>query len=286
MRDKMLFGELDAAQAPGGFLLAINAGATPNIGRCLTGFVMSAQGNAITLSTALYQKGIRDVADLAALARSRPGEPLTFGVVSRHSSHAHLLTSWLRAGGVDVKEDVRIVVLPPQQMVTCLQSQHIDGFCAGEPWNTVAVNEESGWVASDSAALAPMHPEKVLLVHENFAMGQHEEHMALLRAQLLACEWCADPENREELGDLLSQVVFPGLPAKLIQECLESKLAPIFSGPELHAPSESKARWLLDEMRKESLLPEVIKDEELLSAFRVDLFESMNESWEQFDYDD
>ena len=247
---------------------------------------MSAQGNAITLSTALYQKGIRDVADLAALARSRPGEPLTFGVVSRHSSHAHLLTSWLRSGGVDVEKVIRIVVLPPQQMVTCMQSQHIDGFCAGEPWNTVAVNEGTGWVVADSSALAPMHPEKVLLVHENFALGQHDEHMALLRAQLLACEWCSDLGNRKELGDLLSRVVFPQLPAKLIQECLESQLAPVFSAPDLHVPSGSKATWLLEEMRRESLLPDTIKDEELLSAFRVDLYDAMNESWEQFDYGD
>jgi hypothetical protein len=76
------------------------------------------------------------------------------------------------------------------------------------------------------------------------------------------------------------------LPAKLIQECLESQLAPVFSAPDLHVPSGSKATWLLEEMHRESLLPDTIKDEELLSAFRVDLYDAMNESWEQFDYGD
>src|SRR4051794_26236336 len=48
VRDKILYGAIDVAHAPGGFLYAINAGATPNVGRCCSAFIMSAQGNAIT----------------------------------------------------------------------------------------------------------------------------------------------------------------------------------------------------------------------------------------------
>lgn len=276
VRDKMLYGEIDAAHAPAGFLFAINAGATSNVGRCLTAFIMSAQGNGITLSRALYDRGVRDVKDLAAEVKARRSEVVTIGIVSKHSSHAHLLRAWLQQGGIEPDRDVRIVVLPPQQMVISLAAGHLDGFCAGEPWNTLAVSEGCGWVATSSAKLAPMHPEKVLLVHEDFAQQHHEEHMGLLRAQQAACHWCAQPENRDTLVKLLARWVFLAMPEKLLRESLSGPLAPIFEAPGLHEPSPDKAGWVLGEMRRQCLLPAAIKDGELLECFRMDLHNAMN----------
>ena len=275
VRDKMLYGEIDAAHAPAGFLFAINAGATPNVGRCVTGFVMSAQGNAITLSKRLHARGLRDAKDLAAEARARRAEPVTFGIVSRHSSHAPLLRGWLEGGGMDPDKDVRIVVLPPQQMVASLAAGHLDGFCAGEPWNSLAVSEGHGWVVAGSASLAPMHPEKVLLVHEDFSQQHHDEHLGLLRAQLAACDWCADPKNRATLAKLLARQVFFDLSEKLLQQALGGEYTPIFSAPGLHDPSADKAGWVLGQMRRHQLLPKGVSDQALLTSFRTDLFQSM-----------
>ena len=53
VRDNVIFGELDAAHAPAGLLLAINAGLAPVPARCLTAFIFNQQGNAITLSRRL-----------------------------------------------------------------------------------------------------------------------------------------------------------------------------------------------------------------------------------------
>ena len=80
VRDHVIFGELDAAHAPAGLLLAINAGLAPVPARCLTAFVFNEQGNAITLSKRLYNKGIRDLSDLALEAKQRRhGEMLKIG---------------------------------------------------------------------------------------------------------------------------------------------------------------------------------------------------------------
>ena len=46
----------------------------------------------------------------------------------------------MASGGVDPDEDVRLVVLPPPYMVDSLASGHVDGFCVGAPWNSVAVD--------------------------------------------------------------------------------------------------------------------------------------------------
>jgi len=46
---------------------------------------------------------------------------------------------WLRAGGINPDQDVGIIVLPPKLILDSLSRGMIDGFCAGEPWSTRAV---------------------------------------------------------------------------------------------------------------------------------------------------
>lgn len=94
----------------------------------------------------------------------RREKTLTFGVVFPFSSHRHLLRRWLAAHGIDAERDVRIVVVPPPQMVANLLAGHLDGFCAGDPWNSTAVRSNAGWITATSSKLDSLHPEKVLMV--------------------------------------------------------------------------------------------------------------------------
>ncbi len=275
IRDNVIFGELDAAHAPAGLLLAINAGLAPVPAHCVTAFVFSLQGNAITLSKRLYDRGIRDIADLAQEARHRrDGEMLTLGVVSRYSTHAHLLRQWLAEGGIKPGKDARIVILPPSQMAQSLAAGHVDGFCVGEPWNTVSVAKGDGWLAGHSATLAPGHPEKVLMVRRDFAEQRDAEHLALVASLHEAAAWCAEPGNRAELAALLQRRAFPGLTPKLVERSLASSDAPIFHGSELHRPAPRKASWLVDEMHRHGLLSaQAVADAHPLEAFRPDLYD-------------
>ncbi len=275
IRDNVIFGELDAAHAPAGLLLAINAGLATVPAHCVTAFVFSQQGNAITLSKRLYDRGIRDIADLAQEARRRrEGEMLTLGVVSRYSTHAHLLRQWLRAGGIRPDRDARIVILPPSQMAQSLAAGHIDGFCVGEPWNMVSVASGEGWLAAHSSTLAPGHPEKVLMVRRDFAAQRDAEHLALVASLFEAAAWCAAPANRAELATLLQRRAFPALATRLISQSLASDDAPIFHGQDLHRPAPGKASWLFDEMQRHGLLNGVaVADAAPLEAFRPDLYD-------------
>ena len=70
--------------------------------------------------------------------------------------------------GLKPNEDVIITVLPPEQVVRNLAAKNIDGFCVGEPWNSLAVEEGFGWCPTTSAQISSGYPEKVLATTERF----------------------------------------------------------------------------------------------------------------------
>src|SRR5262249_5884174 len=158
-------GELDAAHAVAGMPFAATLGLGSEQCDCVAGLVLNLHGNAITLSNELWQLTGNGRGGLRALvAETRGRRMVTFGVVAQFPSHHHLMRQWLAAAGVNPDRDVRLVVVPPPQMVAHLKAGHIDGFCVGEPRNSVAVQSRVGCVAATSAELDPGHAEKVLMV--------------------------------------------------------------------------------------------------------------------------
>src|SRR5579871_4640724 len=64
VRDKVIQGELDAAHAPATLPFLANLGIESDPCACVSGLVLSLQGNAITLSRKLWDEGVRDAAGL------------------------------------------------------------------------------------------------------------------------------------------------------------------------------------------------------------------------------
>src|SRR5579859_135901 len=191
IRDKIIYGELDAAHAVAGIGFAATFGLGSIPCPCVTGLVLNLHGNAITLSRELWESGVRDAKTMReAIVKSRGRKVFTLGAVFPFSSHNFLLRQWLAGGGIDPDRDVRIVVVPPPQMVANLEAGHLDGYCVGEPWNSVAVQSHAGWIAATSSELDSQHPEKVLMVRDDFAAKRSEEHVALVAALIEACEFC------------------------------------------------------------------------------------------------
>src|SRR4051812_14426369 len=60
IRDKILHGELEAAQAPAGVVFAATLGLGCRPAPCVAGLVLNLHGNAITLSERLWEAGVRD----------------------------------------------------------------------------------------------------------------------------------------------------------------------------------------------------------------------------------
>lgn len=288
IRDKVIHRELDAAHA----LAAMPIAATLGLGSvpcdCLTALVLSLNGNAITLSNNLWKRGVRDGKTLREeIIRSRREKTYTFGVTFSFSSHRHLLRRWLASQGIDADRDVRIVVVPPPQMASNLKAGNLDGFCAGEPWNSVAVQSQAGWVVATSAELDPLHPEKVLMVRSDFAAKRNEEHVALVAALLEACEFCDRPENHAQVIETLARPEYVGVTEESLRHGIEGVIDfghgrqravrdfCIFHRDGANEPSGDKAAWALQLVRDSGLCPEpsAINFAFAKKIFRPDIFE-------------
>jgi ABC-type nitrate/sulfonate/bicarbonate transport system substrate-binding protein len=269
IRDKMVYGELEAAHALGTMPISLTGGLNSPACECVTGLVLNLNGNAITLSQDLWTRGVRDGRTLRLEALRLKGQKrLTFGVVSPLSSHHFLLRNWLIGHGLNPDQDVRIVTVPPPQMCLNLRARNLDGYCVGEPWNSLAVQNGLGWCVAASCQLAPFHPEKVLLVQKRFATERTEEHLALIAALIEACAWCDDPANHPALIATLARPEYLNLH--------ESSLAPgfsrefqfgngrsevlsefiIFHRHEANEPSMEKSAWVVNNLMRSGVLPE------------------------------
>jgi len=160
------------------------------------------------------------------VARERAGlEPLTFGMVYPFSCHNYELRYWLAAAGIDPDRDVRLVVIPPPFLVDAMRAGQIDGFCVGEPWNSVAVDVGVGAIVAPTTAIWPLSPEKVLGCRAKWAERYPEQLAALLRALHRASLWSEHTENYAELARMLSEPRYVGASAELLHRTLANRLA-------------------------------------------------------------
>lgn len=225
IREKLLHDELHAVHAPAsmGFVVRCGIGIVPR--PCLTAFVLSLNGSAITLSRELWNRGVRDAATLRKVIDADRGHrTYSFGAVLELSTQNYNLRRWLRSGGIDPDRDVRIPIIPSPVIHRGMLDGHIDGYCVAEPWNSVAVESGAGWIAATSAEIAPAQPEKVLLVLEEFVDRQPDEHLAMVSALAEASIYCELPANRPALARMLSQPRYLDVPAPVIEKSLVGPL--------------------------------------------------------------
>lgn len=228
VRDKLVAGALDAAQLLAPLLAMTTLGASGIKAPLLTGLVLSRNGNAITLSSELADRLFENASasgqrPLARLLQARK-RPLTVASVHAFSSHTLLLRRWLRHEGVDPDVDARFIVVPPTQMGDSLSSGLIDGFCAGEPWNTAAVFAGTGKIVSGGSTLQPNAPEKVLAVTQAWHDEHFEVHAALRLALLRACLEINSGRLHSDLVPMLSSPDYLDLPDEIVSPALSGTL--------------------------------------------------------------
>ncbi len=289
IRDKLIFGELDAVQMPAPMAFAISAGLGCAPAAVSTAWVLNRQGNAITLSNELRKQGVTDGRSLCQLVRSQAPRRLTLAVVAKYSMHMVMLNRWLVAAGIRPQRDVRIVVIPPPQMVRSLTDGLIDGFCVGEPWNSAAVQTGAGWCPATSVDTFPNHIEKALVTRAELLAAKPEIHTALLQALRIASARCESPEGRAELVPMLSQSNRLNVSEAVLKPSLTSQFdngqpgqRPAerfhqFHGPELHRPDRESIHQMWEGMIDCGLVPECPPTlEDLLPRiYRADLYDSM-----------
>ena len=183
VRDKLNIGLFDAAHLLAPVAVASSLGIGHVRVPIVAPFNLGLNGYAITVSPRLYAalSGLADgdianpevsalaLARVVAERKSRNAEPLTFGMTFPFSHHNYQLRYWMAAGGIDPDDDVRLVVLPPPYMVESLTNGHVDGFCVGAPWNSVAVDAGIGRILHFGCEIQSRVTEKVFAVRERWA---------------------------------------------------------------------------------------------------------------------
>lgn len=269
LRDKLVVGELDAAQLLAPLPMTTTFGAGGIRGNLLTGLSLGLNGNAITLSSNLWESlslqfpgrapdALEVVQRLQQQMRSRGR--LTFATVHAFSMHTFLLRQWFQAGQIDPDSDIRLLVLPPEQMCDSLARGIIDGFCVGEPWSTVAVEQGIGAVAASGYQIWNNAPEKVLGVTEHWHENYPTTHLRLRLAIMEACRLLTQPQQRVRVAELMSQKQYLNLPVKLLLPSLTgnyrfAKNEPAVQIPEFHLfwryqagfPWRSHAAWIVQQ---------------------------------------
>ena len=235
VRDRLAVSQFDVAHILGPMPIACNLGLSAPAPQMIVPMALGLGGNAVTVSAALWltMAGCGAAADLdartngAALRQvidARNGDRLRFGVVHPYSGHNYELRYWLAASGIDPDRDIEIVVLPPPDMGDALAEGVIDGYCAGEPWNTFGVLKRDGHLATVKAAIWKSSPEKVLGVNARWAERHPDALDALLAALYRASVWCGQAENRTELARLLAEPAYVGREADLLLPALSGDL--------------------------------------------------------------
>jgi nitrate/nitrite transport system substrate-binding protein len=265
VRDKLAFGHLDASHALLGLPLAslIQHDAQ---GEELIGVMsLSSGGNAITLSNRLAHAGVNSAATLARWVHDpHRAQPVVFAHVFASSMHHYLLRDWLDSAGVHPDLDVRLCVIPPAQMTRQMAAGQLDGFCVGEPWNSLAAREGCGAVVCPTTDILPAHPEKVLATTRRWAADNAAALTPLIRAVLRGCAYCNDPSHVAELSEMLARPDYVGVDASVIRAslCVDRSFAinPRFASVrppdwamrsfslEATFPSRTHVTWLLEQM--------------------------------------
>jgi ABC-type nitrate/sulfonate/bicarbonate transport system substrate-binding protein len=274
IRDRLSVGHFDVAHMLAPLPIAANLGLSPLEVPFIAPMALGLGGNAVTVSNSLWSalaaEGAASDGDPARVGaalrhvisgrQSRRERLLVFAVVQSFSGHHYELRYWLAACGIDPDRDLTITVVPPPLMVDALKSGRIDGYCVGEPWNTAAVHDGSGRIATTKSSIWRSSPEKVLGVTKEWAESNPETLSGLLRALHRASLWCENKNNASELASLLARPDYLNLPEPVVLPAILNELALGDSGPRPVAdflifaskaatfPWQSHALWFYSQM--------------------------------------
>lgn len=119
-------------------------------------------------------------------------------------THDLWLRYWLAASGVDQKT-VKIITVPPPQMVANMKVNNMDGYCVGEPWGGVAVKEGIGFSHITTQDIWKHHPEKALVLNPEFVARRRDDVKLLMRAILEASMYIDDRKNNAEVAKIIAR---------------------------------------------------------------------------------
>jgi len=188
VRDKLVNGELDMAHVLYGLVYGVHLGVSGPRKDMAVLMTINNNGQGLTVSKKLADKGAVDGASLAKVMAAEKRE-YTFAQTFPTGTHAMWLYYWLATYGVNPFKDAKVITVPPPQMVANMRVGNMDGFSVGEPWNHRAIIDGIGVSAATSQDVWKDHPEKVLGTTGEFVKKYPNTARAVVMAVLEASRW-------------------------------------------------------------------------------------------------
>ena len=205
VRDKLVNGELDFAHVLYGLIYGVHLGTAGPKKDMAVLMNLNNNGQAITLSKALANKGAVDGPSLAKLMAKEKRE-YTFAGTFPTGTHAMWMHYWLAAAGINPLSEAKLITVPPPQMVANMRVGNMDGFCVGEPWNHRAIMDGIGITANTTQDIWKDHPEKVLGTTSDFVKKNPNTTRAVMMAVLEASKWIdAGLQNKLKMAEVVAQ---------------------------------------------------------------------------------
>lgn len=269
VRDKMINGELDFAHVLYGLVYGVHVGVGGPKKEMAVLMTINNNGQGLSLSRKLADKGAIDLDSLVALMKKEPRE-YTFAQTFPTGTHAMWLYYWLASAGVNPFKDVRSVVVPPPQMVANARVGNMDGFSVGEPWNHRGIMDGVSIHAAASQDVWKDHPEKVLGTTAEFVQKHPNTARAVTAAILEASQWIdASLSNKNKMAETIAQRAYVNTSVNVINERILGRYQnglgktwddpdhmKFFNGGAVNYPYLSDGMWFLTQHKRWGLIKE------------------------------
>jgi nitrate/nitrite transport system substrate-binding protein len=223
VRDKILTGELDGAHCLYSMPFSVYTGVGGKAGsEMMIAMMLNVNGQAITLSKDFCGKvGFKQMAKVTPVvaAKLKAEKEVTFAMTFPGGTHDLWLRNWMSIARLNQKA-MKIITIPPPQMVANMKVGNMDGYCVGEPWGGVAVKQGVGFTQIASQDIWKDHPEKALVVNKAFSASRREELKKVMKAVMEACIWLDNPTNRKKAAAIIGKAPYVNAAADVIENRL------------------------------------------------------------------
>jgi nitrate/nitrite transport system substrate-binding protein len=263
VRDKILTGELDGAHCLYTMPFSVYTGVGGKAGSEMKiAMMLNVNGQAITLSNDFCGKvGFKQMNKVTPVvaAKLKAEKEVTFAMTFPGGTHDLWLRNWMSVAGLNQKA-VKIITIPPPQMVANMKVGNMDGYCVGEPWGGVAVKQGIGFTQIASQDIWKDHPEKALVVNKEFSATRREDLKKVMKAILEACIWLDNPANRKKAAAIIGKAPYVNAPADVIEgrlmgdynlgcnqgvEVYDKDYMLFYKGGAVNYPRKSHAIWAM-----------------------------------------
>jgi len=267
VRDKLVNGELDMAHVLWGLIYGVHLGVGGAKKDMAILMNLNHNGQAITLSKKLADKGAVDGPSLAKLMGSDKRE-YTFAQTFPTGTHAMWLYYWLSTYGINPMKDAKVITVPPPQMVANMRVGNMDGYCVGEPWGHRAIADGIGITGVTTQDIWKDHPEKALGTTGEFVQKYPNTARAVVMAVLEASRWIdAGLQNKNKMAETVADKAYVNTSVDVINQRIlgryqnglgktwdDPNYMKFFNDGSVNYPYLSDGMWFLTQHKRWGLL--------------------------------